>query len=158
MDTALMEYLFPFPLIRHQEEGTREYPGVPLSESAPPLPLLVVTTPLAPEHRPVLGKMMQACRLTEDQYQVMEMEPDQRFHWPRIKERFRPQRVLLLGIPPAQLGVQARFPWHYPSNFDQRRWIAAWSLPEMEARPEHKKALWTRALKPEFLSQGEKEE
>ncbi len=155
MDRSPIPYLISTPLITKEWDWIWERPWDSGSEPGSPLPLLVVSLPRGPEEQSVLDKMMQACSLEPGQFQVLTMEADQRIPWPRIREKYHPENILLLGILPAQMGILAQFRIHHPNTFDQRTWIPALGLKEMPSHPEHKKALWTLGLKPIFASKGE---
>ncbi|MBS1772186.1 MAG: DNA polymerase III subunit psi [Bacteroidetes bacterium] len=97
-----------------------------------------------------LQKILQACKLNKEQYQIIRFAKDQRLAWHKLKEAFHPKHVLLFGVMPAQLGIMATLYIYYPNSFDGCIWIPSLSLTEMEQQQEAKKQLWQNALKPVF--------
>lgn len=115
-------------------------------------PVLVLTTPYQPgsQEEVQLRNMMQACELTENNHTLIQI-PDKEFiAWHKIKQNINPNRIIMLGILPANLGIGAMFRLNEPNRFDDCIWIPALSLSEMERQPEMKADLWKKGLKPVF--------
>lgn len=100
-----------------------------------------------------LTKMMQACKLSNEDYNIIKLNDAQKISWHLLRERLSPKVVILLGIDPQALGIVARFRAYYANSFDDRIWIVSASLQELEHNQELKKSLWVDALKPVFVDQ-----
>ncbi len=101
-----------------------------------------------------LHKMLQACMLDIRQCHISHIGADDNIAWHQLRDAAMPKAVLLLGVHPQQLGVSAMFRLFIPNNFDERIWIAAPSLGELEQQPEAKKQLWVNGLKPVFVDKS----
>ncbi len=121
-----------------------------------PKDTLVITCPLGNEgkDRAQLLKMLQACKLEDHQYNLIELPEDKLIGWHRLKEALKPRYILLVGIDPQQLGMSVVFMPHQVSRFDQAVWVFTWSIPQLEQYPEAKKHLWQYGLKPVFVEQS----
>lgn len=98
-----------------------------------------------------LRKMMQACKLAETDYNIVQTEEGKAIAWHQLRDRLKPKYVILLGISPHQLGISATFHLYTPNRFNDCTWIAGPSLAELEQQPEAKKQLWLHGLKPAFV-------
>lgn len=98
-----------------------------------------------------LKKMMQACQLAETDYNVVQAEEGKVLPWHQLRSSLNPDYIVLLGITPNQLGIAAIFNFFYPTRFNDRIFIAAPSLQELEKQPDTKKQLWANGLKPAFV-------
>jgi len=54
-------------------------------------------------------------------------------------------------VHPKQLGISVLFRLFAPNHFNEKIFIAAPSLAEMEQQPDAKKQLWGQGLKPVFI-------
>ncbi len=97
-----------------------------------------------------LQKILQACKLSAGQYNLVKIKEDEALPWHKLRELLQPQTVLLFGVMPHQLGISAMFHLFAPNHFNDCTWIASPSLPELEQQPEAKKQLWQQGLKPIF--------
>ncbi len=97
-----------------------------------------------------LNKILDACKLTEDKYNLVQLTDNERRAWHLLKDIAKPSVVILFGVHPSDLGVSALFRLNGLNNFDGASWIPTLSLPELEQQPQAKKELWTSALKPLF--------
>jgi hypothetical protein len=97
-----------------------------------------------------LGKILQACKLAAEQYQVIKIESTQQIPWHKLREAVQPKVVILFGIMPNQLGISATFQLYQPNRFNDCIWVASPSLTELETNGEAKKQLWQLGLKPVF--------
>lgn len=127
-----------------------------LWQDTTPLPqaiMLVITTPYShnsPEELQ-LHKMMQACKLEHGQYQVLQLQSWQKAAWHKLRDMVKPEVVLLLGVHPKQLGISVLFHLFAPNRFNEKLFLAAPTLDEMEQQPDAKKQLWGLGLKPLFV-------
>ncbi len=120
--------------------------------SLPACRCLVLTQayPSGSAEEQTLVRMLGACHLSPEQYHILSFQPNQRVAWHKLRSRFEPEFVLLLGIYPASLGIAALFHIHDPNNYDGSCFIPALSLTEMEKNAEAKKDFWLKGLKPTF--------
>jgi hypothetical protein len=98
-----------------------------------------------------LSKMIDACKLTPDQYNLLGLGQDQKPGWHRLKEKLAPRIVFLIGILPAQLGVSALFRLNEPNNFDGCIWLPTLAVNDLEQNADVKKQLWINGMKPIFI-------
>lgn len=97
-----------------------------------------------------LNKILDACKLAEDKYNVVQFTENERLAWHRLKDTASPSVIILFGVHPSLLGISALFRLNALNNFDGASWIPTLSLQELEQQPQAKKDLWTNALKPLF--------
>lgn len=125
----------------------------------PPLPnnfsrarLLVLTRPFASDSTETLtlGKMMTACKLQPDGYAVLIVEDRKAYSWNMIAAAGAPKTVLMLGITPEMLSINALFRLNAPNPFLGYTFIPSISLAAIELNAAAKKELWTFGLKPVF--------
>jgi len=128
----------------------------PLVEGMPPKDTLVITTPVTPQSADFtqLQKMLQACTLAADDYNLLQLPPDKAAAWYRLRDRLQPRQVILLGIEPAQLGIAAMFMPHQVNRFQDVSWIPTLSISGLGADPDVKKHLWNYGLKPVFVEKA----
>ena len=98
-----------------------------------------------------LQKIMQACGLQPEQYNILKLKQDERIPWSHLREVLQPKVLLLMGVAPAQLGISALLRLNTPNRFDEVLFIPSISLSDMEKHTEHKKELWLQGLKPVFV-------
>lgn len=98
-----------------------------------------------------LLKMLQACALTAADYHIIHLAPEQQIAWHQVRDKVKPEFVIILGIMPQQLGISAMFRLNEPNRFNDCVFIPTLSLPELEQQPEAKKQLWLSGLKPVFV-------
>ncbi len=101
-----------------------------------------------------LQKMLQACNLAAEQYNILQLQEQQLVAWHLVKEKLSPKFILLIGIPPTQLGISALFKLNEFNHFSDCIWIPTLSLKEWETQPETKKQLWVGGLKPVFIDKS----
>lgn len=118
-----------------------------------PRSCLVLSGPIAEgsAEQQTLLKMLSACRLTPAQYHIFSIPPGRRVAWFKLRDTLQPQQVLLLGIDPKEIGIQAVFRNHEANRYDERVFIPSLSLSELELSPEAKKEFWAKGLKPVFV-------
>lgn len=117
-------------------------------------PLLIISAVFDDLMQAQLQKMLQACAITTEQYIVIQLQPEDKIAWNKLKEKLAPKAVLLLGVLPSNLGISAMFHLFAPNSFDNCIWICSPSLQELEQQPEHKKLLWQNGLKPVFVDKS----
>lgn len=97
-----------------------------------------------------LNKILDACKLTEDKYNIVQFTENERLAWHLLKGIANPSVVILFGVYPSRMGISALFRLNAMNNFDGASWIPTLSLQELEQQPQAKKDLWTNALKSLF--------
>jgi hypothetical protein len=114
--------------------------------------LLVLSAhyPTGSQEELTLHKMIAACKLSMEQYEVVQLQNEERLSWSSLITIGIPPRVLLLGVQPAQLGINALFRLNMPNTFMGITIIPSLPLNQIEASPELKKELWLQGLKPGF--------
>jgi DNA polymerase III psi subunit len=112
--------------------------------------VLVVSSVYSENDAAQLQKILLACSLNADQYNILQLKEGEQIAWHKLKQQFEPAVVLLFGIAPVQLGISALFQLYGVNNFDGCIWVPSASLQELEKQPEAKKQLWQQALKPLF--------
>jgi len=115
--------------------------------------LLVVSKPFIPGSAEdiQLQKMLQACKLTTNDYNLFQIDENQKVAWHKLRDKFKPTIVLLLGITPEDLGISALFKFNEACFFNETMWLATVSLQAMEQQPDLKVQLWNNGLKPIFV-------
>ena len=98
-----------------------------------------------------LQKMLDACGLKEEQYNIIQLNKGQKAAWHGLREYLDPRIIFLIGVTPAQLGISALFQANMPNNFNDRVWLPTLSISELEQQPAIKKQLWLNGMKPVFV-------
>lgn len=93
-----------------------------------------------------LLKMLGACKLTSEQYQIIQIEGDDLISWHQLREYSKASKVLLLGVLPAQLGINAMMIPHEVNNFDSAQWMPTFSLDQIATNDALKKHLWVNVF------------
>jgi len=101
-----------------------------------------------------LQKMLEACKLTPAQYNIVKVKTGQLVAWHKLRELLDPKVVFLFGILPAQLGISALFRLNEPNRFNDRIWLPSISIAEQEQFPDLKKQLWVSGMKPVFIDKA----
>ncbi|MEO6830801.1 MAG: hypothetical protein ABI169_01275 [Chitinophagaceae bacterium] len=114
--------------------------------------MLVLSTPFPEnsEEATVLQKMMQACKLGDNNYFLKIMEADERLSLTRYCNGTIPPVVLLLGINPRQLGINAQFILNACNPFLGSTFIPSLDLGHIAYDKDLKRTLWEQGLKPMF--------
>ena len=120
---------------------------------ATPRPVLVISRPYDQEsaEETQLIKMLEACKLMPEQYNIISVGEKEEIAWYQIREKLIPSFILLIGVYPAQLGISALFCLHEANNFNDRVWLPTLSIEELEKNKDVKKHLWLRGLQPIFI-------
>jgi hypothetical protein len=113
-------------------------------------PVLIIVNTYTPgsNEEAQLGKMLGACGLTNEQYNIIQLDKDQQMAWHQLREMADPKVVFLIGVMPAQLGVSVLFQLNSANNFNDRIWLPTLSLAELEQYADIKKQLWVNGMKP----------
>lgn len=102
----------------------------------------------------LLAKMMQACKLSPDDYLVLQPDEENAVSWHSLRDKTGAKTIVLLGLLPEDIGVSAMLMPHQVSRFGGANWIVTSSLQELNARPEIKRHLWQYGLKPVFIDKS----
>lgn len=89
-----------------------------------------------------LLKMLAACKLTVDQYQIVQISSDELIAWHQLREQSNASKVLLLGVLPLQLGINAMMMQHEVNQFDGVQWMPTFTLDKIATNDALKKHLW----------------
>jgi hypothetical protein len=123
---------------------------------AEPRPVLVLVTSYEKGgvEETQLLKMIDACKLTPDQYTIVQLEQEQQIAWHQLAARLNPEIVFLIGIKPIQLGISALFCLNEPNRFNDKVWLPTLSIRELEQHKEVKKQLWVNGINPVFINRN----
>ncbi len=127
-----------------------EFPGI---KSMQPRPVLVLAPPFSPgsaEEEQLNGILRAGCKLTEQHYNLVHIEPSAAAPWHQLRDTLQPKVILLFGVSPEQLGIRALFKLNDINQFDRLYWIPAVSLSHLQQDKTQKGLLWNNALKPFF--------
>jgi hypothetical protein len=98
-----------------------------------------------------LQKMLDACGLKQEQYNIIQINDGQMISWPSLRGKFDPKIIFMIGVIPSQLGISALFQVNMPNKFNDRVWLPTLSISELEQQPAVKKQLWMSGMKPVFV-------
>jgi hypothetical protein len=115
-------------------------------------PVLVIVNGCAPGSADdvQLLKMLDACKLTPDQYTILRLKSDDMVAWHKLRDRLDPRIVFLIGIMPAQLGISAFFRLNEPNHFNDCVWLPTVDISVLELHKDVKLQLWNSGIKPIF--------
>ncbi len=122
-----------------------------ITNDLPARPLLVVSAPLDEGGRAQLLKMLDASKLPREQYNILELEEQQRVAWHALRDQLGVKCLFLIGVHPMQLGVTALFRLNEPNRFNDTIWLPTLSIPELEQHADMKRQLWVGGMKPIFV-------
>lgn len=128
----------------------------PVVKDATPRPILILTnayTEGGPEDTQLL-KMLDACKLAPEQYNIIRINNGQQAAWHKLRELLSPKIIFLIGILPSQLGISSLFRINAPNHFNNCIWLPTLSINELEQRPDIKKQLWQEGMKPVFVDKS----
>jgi hypothetical protein len=125
-----------------------------LIKDATPKPVLIITGTHEKDgtEQKQLQKMLEACKLVNEQYNILQMENDQKIAWYQLRELLHPKIIFLIGIMPLQLGISASFKLNEPNNFNDKIWLPTLSINKLEQHADAKKQLWENGMKPVFVN------
>lgn len=122
------------------------------SRSLPARPVLFITVKNEhAEDAALLQKIIDACKLTPEAYNLLELHEEERIAWHILRDELNITTLVLFGIGPEQLGVSVHLMPHQTNRFDNCNWIPTASMQQMAAHPEIKTHLWNYGLKPVFI-------
>lgn len=98
-----------------------------------------------------LTKMLGACKLTPDHYNVIQLAVGQKMAWNQLRDTIKPSKVLLLGIHPEQLGISALFVLHEINIFNNVQWTPTASLTLLQTNAALKQHLWANVFQKLYL-------
>jgi len=98
-----------------------------------------------------LQKMLDAVKLSPEQYNIIWLKDGQKAAWHQLREKLEPKTIFLVGVMPAQLGIAALFRINQPNNFNDCVWLPTLSISELEQNPTAKGQLWNNGMKPIFV-------
>lgn len=118
-----------------------------------PKPVLVVAPPSSDtqEERQMMEKILTACQLSTDDYNLLWLPEGEKLAWHTIKEAWKVRTVILFGIEPSAMGIQAQFMPHQTSRFSDCNWLYTATVRYIMEHPEIKAHLWNYGLKPVFI-------
>lgn len=121
------------------------------AERFSPRNVLVIATPFTAgsAEETQLKKMLQACNLKEDDFNVLQFDTE--IAWHLLRDKLQVKTIILLGILPAQLGVSVQLMPHQVSRFNGANWILTGTLQELMQHPDIKSHVWNYGLKPVFI-------
>ena len=128
----------------------------PLPEEWIALPakrVLVLSLPFETDsvEESTLLKMLGGCALTQQDFNILQIQPGQRVAWHALNDHFKPKQIIMLGVESAQFGISAMFLFNEMNKFYDCTFIPSLSLQQLDQYPDAKKTLWLQALKPCFL-------
>lgn len=126
-----------------------------LLQEIQPRPVLILSTTFAKDsaESAQLDKMLAACKLEQQHYNLIQLKDNERCAWHRIRDTLQVKTILLLGVVPPQLGISVQFMPHQVGRFDGCSWIQTLSLHELQTKTDIKNHLWNYGLKPVFVEQ-----
>lgn len=118
-----------------------------------PKEVAVITTTYQPKSTEEiqLNKIIEACKMDSDKYNIVMLNTDEKLSWQYIKNTIQPRIVISFGVLPKQLGIAALFRLNTPNKFDDMIFIPALAISDLEQNIDSKKELWNSALKPTFI-------
>ena len=113
--------------------------------------ILISETDKGAEEQVQLRKMLDACKLKPEDYNIITLQADKMIAWHQLREKLDPKIVFLIGIAPLQLGISSLFRLNEPNSFNDRIFLPTISIREQEQFPDMKKQLWINGMKPIFV-------
>jgi hypothetical protein len=93
-----------------------------------------------------LNKLLAACKLSAEQYHIIQLAPDEEIAWHLLKSSTQATKVMLLGVLPAQLGIAAMMLANEVNQFDGAQWMPSLSLDQIAQNDALKKQLWVNVF------------
>ena len=114
--------------------------------------MLVVARPYAAgsKEETTLSNMLKACGFDADDFAALQLNEEEIMPWPRVAETVSPKFALLLGVPPAALGITAMLPPNAAVEFGGVTFIWTGSLQHLTETETARKTLWKDILQPLF--------
>ena len=101
-----------------------------------------------------LRKMLVACKLTPDQYNIIRLNEGERVAWHKLREPLNPGFIFLVGVLPSRLGISSLFRLNEPNHFNDRLWLPTLPIRDLEMSLDIKKQLWSNGIKPMFVDKA----
>ncbi|MDI9320979.1 MAG: hypothetical protein QM530_10995 [Phycisphaerales bacterium] len=114
---------------------------------------LVLSTPFqsGSAEEAQLTKMLVACKLTKEQFQIVQLASEEQMPWYQLREQSKATKVLLLGVLPAQLHIAAMMIQNEVNHFDGAEWMPTFSLEQIANNDALKKHLWVNVFQKVYL-------
>ena len=124
-----------------------------VTKDAAPRDILILVNTFTPgsQESGQLQKMLEACKLATEKYNIIQLDADRMVAWYQLREKLDPKIIFLIGILPSQLGISSLFRLNAPNRFNDRTWLPTVSLTELEQNKALKQQLWTDGMKPVFV-------
>jgi hypothetical protein len=116
-----------------------------------PVLILVTGCEAGSEEDAQLQKMLGACKLSTEKYNVIRMNEGQQIAWHQLREKLDPKFIFLIGALPAWFGISALFNLNSLNSFNDRIWLPTLSISQLEKEPSVKTNLWNNGMKPLFV-------
>ena len=115
--------------------------------------VLVCTTPFTAgsEEESLLLKILEACKLSKNDYNILQLEHNEKIAWHLLRDELGVKHLVLFGIEVEQLGVTVQLMQHQTNRFNNCNWIPTATLSAIIKQPEIKAHLWNYGLKPVFI-------
>lgn len=97
-----------------------------------------------------LQNMVKACGFAGGAAQIIQLDENESMPWAMARAAVQPQYVLLLGVPPAQLGISAQLPANAATEFSGSTFIWTATLQSLTTSEAARKSLWKDVLQPVF--------
>lgn len=142
--------LFNTKVIPSNVDKLWQSPEMPVDSASQRMLVLAAPFPEDSEEASVFQKMMQACKLHDTDYYLRVMKAEESISLAQFCKGVIPPVVLLLGIAPSRLGINAQFILNACNPFLGRTFIPSLDLGHIAYDKELKRALWEQGLKPMF--------
>jgi hypothetical protein len=122
-------------------------------KGATPRDILILVNTFSPDNSESgqLQKMLEACKLSPEQYNIIQLDKGKMVAWHQLRELLDPKIIFMIGILPSQLGISSLFRLNAPNRFNDRVWLPTVSLSELEQNKALKQQLWNEGMKPLFI-------
>ncbi|MBX2907772.1 MAG: hypothetical protein KF744_17130 [Taibaiella sp.] len=117
-----------------------------------PAKVLVIGT--TEDAEPRVRRMLDACKLAPEEYNLVFLGPDEHVSWHKLKAFFQPAVVFLIGVLPSQLGVSSLFRLHDINRYDELVLLPTRSIAYLDQHESEKKHLWSNSMKPLLLDRS----
>ena len=104
----------------------------------------------AAEEKLLENLLQNACKIPANNTHIIQLAEGELVAWHLLKAQLEPEYVLLMGIHPQQLGINAAFAFNASNRFNGAVIIPTLPPTELILPSEMKKALWNFALQPLF--------
>ena len=126
-------------------------PGIGHATSKPIL-VLVNSYEKGSAEETQLLKMIDACQLNPEQFNIIQLKENEKAAWYQLREKLNPRIIFLIGIHPIQLGISSLFRLNEANNFNNCVWLPTLAINELEKHKDIKKQLWINGINPIFIN------